>query len=1047
MISFAVRRPISVFMLVIGLVVLGIISYQRIPMQLMPNIEIPEFTVVTSWKGASATEVELQVTNSLERSFSTLPGLKENSSTSEKEVSYINLKFNSKVSILDTIALIKDRIDSSSLPEGISKPRVVRAGDFNRPLLTLAVQAVNPLINQADFQEELEADFKKGLENLDGIALVTIKGSPEKIFKIEILANAIQSYGFSVSQVVEAIHAQSKVIPVGSIDHQGKTFTIKMGSAITNVSKLEQVVIRKENSKTLRIKDVAKVILMEKEKDFSVRVNGQESLLVQVRKESDANAVHVSEKVNQFIQNFLEKNTDLYKINVVENQGQEIKAAVENVESSVVNGAWMAAFVVFLLIQTLWPTFVVSIAIPMSLTLTLVLMYFYGVSFNLMSLAGLALGVGMLVDNSTVVLESIHAQMLLTKDKAEAALFGTKKVASAIVASTFSTVAVFAPLALIEGSLGLVFRDVALTVSFSILSSLVVALVLIPTLSLYEGRFSNGVQTAEFPKFRTTSLQFHVYLWEKIRFVKLVLSWFLIGQLLTYVFKRMDVLVRPLLLSVQNFFFKLEKFLDLNIPLFIANRKKWLQIGLISTVSGFVFLSNTGAELFPDESGSTLVYELQFPVNQSFKKNLELSVRIESNIRKIVGVKNTFMINGESAPYVTQILVQTDSSLTSISQQKVDNLLRRQPDLKYNKHKKALIGEGKPISIEVYSEDLDLLAKQSIQVERQLRNLSYLTDVENLSKPIVPEMRIDLQADKMSLLTIDSSAFVNLIRGELIGQSGIDLVSDGRNYKTWIQSKGVKTTDQRSIASIGIESEDFKKIYLSQIANIQIQGTQSQIFHKDRKRVNYVNSDLNNMDLSSAVTSLKDLLEIKLPDVKYLFGGQQAERDQTTRSMIIAILSSIVLIYLLLASQYENLIQPLIVLVAVPLCVSGVAISLLLFGLNVSVFVFVGCIILVGSSVNTSIVLVDFANQLHAEGVGVIEAITKATKLRMRPIFVTTAANILGLLPMVMAVGQSGGAMQRSLGVTMIGGLLSSTVLTVLIIPAVYYVLTKKESA
>lgn len=1048
MIDFAISRPISVFVICLGIFVLGIISYQRIPVQLMPQMDVPEFKITTLWSNSTPEDIETQITTPIERSVSTISGLKNSSAISEVGSSQVILKFKSNIDIPATLAELRDKVDSIGLPEGVRKPKITRFQAASSYISEFLVRPKSS--NQSLFEVGmlLKETLVRQLERIDGVALVQILGQPEEELNIIVDPTALQVYGLTLQSIADSIQSQNKVIQVGQIEYLGRKIPVRLGKLLSNKDELMNITVRKEGEKALHLSDVASIVVVRVTEDHT-SWNSSPGLLVQVRKEAEANSVEVGDSVRVSLKDYFEKNSDELEYLSLVDQGAEISAAVDNVKSSVISGAILAALIIYLLLQSGWTSFVITVAIPISLLMSLVMMYFSGVSFNLMSLAGLALGVGMLVDNSTIVLESISQQQLITEDPFEAALFGTKKVFAAILSSTLSTVAVFAPLVFIEGEVGFLFRDVAWTICYSILASLVVAVIVIPCLStrnshrLARSRQKNKTHLVNVGNAGAWSQNLKIY---ATKLTALYLD------SVSNVIQSFNVLARRVFLGVlrpisakasrvrdlvfnvvQLIFHRFERWIDEVVPFWVDRITLTTLLIVGSVLLGWLLIATRGSELFPEEKVDKIQFSLLFPPS-SIKEHTEKVLHdVEKNIQMVKNVKNVVIRNGLGSKYNLTVLSKegsVDEMIDAVAKE-----LQTVPDLKFDRKKITVFDDQKPIQILVTLDNLQKLKMEADQIQSRVSRLDGLIDIEGSLERWVPQIQLEVENQKLSYLGLDPGGLVAVAKNLLEKVTLPPLQFGEKLVSGLITQKRRLIQSPEDLANISVNGEASRKIYMGHISKTKFTNIPSVLLREDRQRVSVVQANLNQLDLESAIQKI----EVALKGLKnWHFGGQRQQQQESQRNLLIALALSILLIYLITASQFESLLQPLVVLIAIPLSVLGVGVFLILFGLNFSALVMVGFIILVGASVNTSIVMVDFANQLMSEGKDAKTAILVSTKKRMRPIVVTTAANILGLVPMALSFGQPGSSMQQPLSVTLIGGLVTSTILTMLAVPAFY---------
>lgn len=1049
MIEFFVKRPISVLVFCVGLSVLGWISYQRIPVQLMPEMNVPEFKILTSWATATAEEIETQITIPIEKSTSTLAGLKSTSSKSYKGQSEILLKFKSNIDIPKTVSEIRDRIDSVSLPDGAKRSRINRFQSSSLAVSEYLFQGKENNRSLSDIQIELNEGIKRELEKIDGVALVQILGAPKKSLEIEVNPIAMQAFALNIQSIADSILNQNRSSQAGQIAYLGSSIPVKVGRQLNSKDDLLDINLKAEGTKVIRLGEIAKLNSID-QVDNKIRLNSQPALMIQIKKEAEANTVSVGNKVRDKLLEYANQKKEDLTIVSLSDQAKEIELAIDNVKESVITGAVLAALIIYLLLQSGWTSFVITVAIPISLMMTLVMMYFTGVSFNLMSLAGLALGVGMLVDNSTVVLGSISEHGLKTKSIIEAAIFGTKSVSSAITSSTLSTIAVFAPLVFIEGEIGFLFRDVALTVCYSILSSLIVAIIVIPCLSTQSNNPAKNKTLSEFsfkPPLHASWLEniqysFTIHVESISHAVNLLRSKkvnFTYLNATKIIIKKIHDKVLSLVHSMLYFF---EKKLDYSVP-YWADRV-FLSGALIITASiaGILIISSLGSDLFPEEQVNKIEIQLQFPASRVSEKNEEQLNHLEAGLAKLTGIQSYVIQNQSTSSSKYLLTILTRHGQIGPVTKNIIRLLAGIPDLKFNRQKQAVFGSGKPIQIVFEGENLLNLKNNTEITERNISDLPGISDIESNLDNWSEQIQVNLSPEKMSYMGVDPSSFITLTQSLLDTTTLPSLTFGPDTFEVRAKTAPSYIKDIDSIGNISLDIDDGKRIYLRQVSTIKSQNLPSELRRQDRTRVAIIEANLDGWDLEKATEKIAE--KMKTLGIDWKFGGQKEEQKNSTHNLMIAILFSIFLIYLISASQFESLSQPIVVLLAVPSSIIGVAIFLILFGLNFSALVLVGFIILVGASVNTSIVMVDYANQLMMEGSNAKDAILLATKKRMRSIVVTTAANILGLIPMAFSFGEPGSSMQQPLSVTLIGGLLSSTLITLIVVPA-FYVLARRN--
>ncbi len=1067
-------------MICLGLLVLGVLSAKSIPMQLMPPMERPEFTIITELKGAGPQELEDQITWPIERAVATSPGLESMDSASTRERSEIHLRFRGGTPILDTIAGLRDKVDSAGLPSTAGKSKISRAGANQEPLIRLALRRGKADKSDFEFVERLSQTLVRSLERVDGVALATFVGTPHRTLELEIHPSALQVYGLSLSQISQQIQALSRTLSAGEVVENGKRMTLRVGQLNNSLNDLMSLVLKRDEERTVTLRDISRPKLSETAPPTLTRLNGKPCLILEIRREPGANAVDVASRVRALLDEAKSSEENTVDLEILFDEGSQIEAAVNNVKSSVQQGAVLAAFCVYLLIQSAWPTFVVTVIIPLSLFLTLIGMHFSGVSFNLMSLAGLALGVGMLVDSSMVMLESINEESLEIPDRKEAALRGAQKVIGAIVGSTLATIAVFGPLAFISGPIGQVFRDVALTVSFCLTSSLFIAVSVIPMLcSVNLDRFFAGLDPMGLKKRfneRGSSRKSRILfiqllqvkkehplgtLWHRYRLAMLWTIAAMRERCMIAIASRLpeesegssagwnekiNRLWSPLFRAVGGALHRTEEFVRVNLPALLDRPRKPLIWVCGATFLSVILLAHQGSELFPEDEDAGLVYRLDFTPGLALDASEAQVIAIEKAFMDSKDFSRIASVIGSPSSHQAQLLLVPHEKRKYAAKKTMQRIFNSYPELSTARISTSLIASGKPFQLEIYHDNLDSLGRLSNQALNELEKIPGLVDLETDQKAQLREVEISFKKPLLDFFEIDPASFVFGLRSLLQGEEGGTFLVAGNEAQVKLRTPASIFKSVDDIKAFSIPNRD-RRAFLADVAQVKEVQSPALIRHIDRKRVGTVSAYLENLDLESAASRAlrkldglwrhSDKSNDGEPPGAWKMGGADQDRKQNQAALLGAVGLSIFLIFLLLASQFESLVRPLIVLLTVPLCISGVAFALSVTSTPISAQVLVGFVILVGSSVNTSIVMVDFANQLRVEGKTAREAIVNATIKRLRPIIVTTITNILGLLPMIFATGQ-GAAMQRPLALTLVGGLVSSTLLCLFIVPLAY---------
>ena len=1065
--KFSVRRPVTVIMICLGLLVLGMISIEKINLRLLPPIVSPEFSIVTKFKGATPLEVEEKIIKPIEDAVSTSSGLYRTESYAEMGRGVINLKFTSEVDIVKTISTVRDSIESIGFPDGASRPKILRFNPNALPVMRVAFSPNKGVaMGMVELGRTLSEDLVKKIESLKGVATVVLRGRPQEEILIRVDPLKSTFYGIDISSLAQTIKSRNRNLPGGRITKDGKMMSIRLFQKLDSLESLANLSVLNSKSGDIKLKDVAKIERIYRPPSVLTRLSGRDSLILEVKKESEANTVILADGVREILSQFKDQNTDVMAMTLID-QGKDIKSSIDSVVDAVISGGILAALVIYLFLQSVGPTFIVTLSIPMSIMITMTLMYFTGVSFNLMSLGGLALGVGMLVDNSIVVLENISTMKSQTDDSKQAVIWGSEKVAGAITMSTLTTIAVFLPLIFVEGIIGQLFRDISLTVVYSLGSSLFVALILIPCLSAWDLKSpetelkmtplldyaqKEGQLLAE--KLVGGPLWAYPYTFFsfclKAAFVFLLLMAMFITQSFGWLLSRPLILIRLVFGRVAApILGKVEKFLWWVKDEYVEVLSHWYpKRGMVLTSIFLLFVGSIGAlgfkgaELFPADQVDRFQYTLEFPSGQTINYTERFVMDIEKDMLKMDGVRNVASFVGGDGEHTANLMVMlepTKDAPVTLVEQKLGKILAGVPSLKFSKMEEGFLGSSKPLEMEVYSDNLDHLRQVGDTLQDQLSQVDGIKDVETSLKGDISEINIRFDQARLARSRMDLGSYSGVIQSLILGKSANNLFLEGD--KIPIRLRGMDSSFDKldKLRYFGVKNSNKIVIPLNSVADIETNRIMSRIKRIDRKRALTVSAAPQGVELDEAAQMMQSMIgkTATHKNMRWQVGGQDIERKKSQESLLFAVGLSIFLIYLILASQFESFRQPLIVLIAVPLCLVGVALALYVINMSISALVMIGLIILAGISVNTSIVLVDTINQKLMDGMKMTQAIFEASANRIRPILMSALSTIIGLLPMAVGLGQ-GAAMRQPLAVSVIGGLVSSTVLTLLVVPFIY---------
>ncbi|RME50039.1 MAG: efflux RND transporter permease subunit [Deltaproteobacteria bacterium] len=1040
----SIRRPVTVGMFTLALLVFGGVSLGRLPLTLLPEITYPTLTIETTYPGAAPGEVEELVTRQIEEAVGVVGGVQRIVSRSRAGLSQVVLEFPWDAA-LDFAALeVREKLDLLHLPEEAGKPNVLRYDPNNDPILRYALTGGEDLVG---LRIVAENTIKKELEALEGVAAVKINGGYEEEIRIEVDEGRLHAFGLDFSVVKNRLAAENVNVAGGSLYEAEARYLVRTNNAFADIEEIRNTILYEAENRLVRLRDVAEVFRGFKDREVITRIDGAESVELAIYKEGDANVVAVARQVR-------ERLADLpippgIRLVPTADQSRFIERAVQEVISNALVGGGIAILVLYLFLGDLRSTVIIGLSIPVSIVGTFFLMYRTHVTMNVMSLGGLALGVGMLVDNAIVVLESIFRFREGGQAPRRAAERGAEVVSRAVTASTLTTVAVFLPIIFVEGVAAQLFRDQALTVTFSLLVSLLVSLTLIPALAA-RGGGSAETEEAMAPPGRWGWFTHTVprFLLRTLRRGIRGIGWGLFQGF------------RPFLALVRGFL----SALDASYPrlLGLTLRFRWLAIlsALILLFLALSRVSDLGFELIPSLTEGTFAFDLSLPEGTPLEVTDRITAGIEREIGRIPGIVRISTIVGgrgltssgseDAGENMARIDIEIEDRSDPAEEARViaevRERLARVENLSFEFRRPSTFSFKTPVSVEIYGDDLDDLAEAVTILEKRLSGVRGLTDLRSNLEGGNPELQIRFDRLRLARLDLAPLAIGQTLREKIGGTVATRYLEGDREIDIRVRDAAPWRSSVARLRGLIVAVREGRPVRLGTIATISLGEGPPEIRRIGQRRAAVIEADLAGRDLGSVAEEIERLLAATpLPDrVLAVLGGQNEEMKRSLRSLILALLLAVFLVYLVMASQFESLLHPFVILLSVPLASIGVVGVLSLTHRPVSVLVMIGVVMLAGIVVNNAIVLIDTINRLRAGGMAREAAIVHAGRLRMRPILMTTVTTVLGLVPMALGRGE-GAEIRAPLALTVIGGLCVSTLLTLLVIPAVYTLLDRKR--
>lgn len=1104
----AIRRPVTVFMSVTAVILFGYVSLDRLALNLLPEITYPSLTVQTDYEDSAPEEIEALVTRPVEEAVGTVSGLNRISSVSRPGQSEVVLEFDWSTAMDMAGIDVREKLDLIEFPQDAKRPVILRFDPSNDPILRLQLHGGLTLARLRDIAER---EFKKRLEAVEGVAAVKIVGGREEQIRIEIDERRVAELGIPITQVTDILRQENLNQASGSLYDLDLTYMVRMVNEFRSVDEVRGIVIADRGGRKTLLQDVAKVWRGSKERDIIARYNGEESVEMAVFKEGDANTVTVSRDVQRLLEAMRDEPTypKGAETSVVFDQAQFISQSVNNVLMAAVLGGLLATLVLFVFLKDGRSTAIIAASIPISVMATFAAMYQSDITLNIMSLGGVALGVGMLVDNSIVVLEAVHRHRKPGIPLAEAVYAGTSEVAMPVTASTLTTVAVFLPLVFVEGVAGQLFRDQALTITFSLVASLAVALTVIPMLLSARLRTDQEVSGMidESGSRRRRSGRWD-WFFDAVRFAtveapRVVLSD--VRRVFRAAYSALLRLGRPALDAFDHAFESLTAWYVRFLSGALGRKGAVLKWLATAGTIAVVLVLMLGAELIPPLTQGEFSFEVILPQGRPLESTDRTLRSIEEDARSIPGVEtvfasvggnqNTQFSSGDIEEHIATLHVvmadRNDKASEAAAIERIRNLIANLPEADQRFKRPALFSLKTPVEVEIFAFEIEDQRRAANLVAARLARIEGIEDIETTTRFGSPEVHVRFDRRRLSRLGLQEEQVANVLRNKIRGNVAskyregdrqIDMlvrvdepdrnaVEDIRNmvinsapraqggaaqrtgFDARAEPRG-EAGQQQDRGSAGQpstpETRPFVPIRLSQVAAVEVTRGPAEIRRVRSQRAAIVRANLSGRDLSSASEDIRRALAELAPRMPVAstaaIGGQHQELEVSYRSLAFAMALAVFLVYLVMASQFESLLHPFVILLTVPLSLIGVIFALAVTATDLSVIVLLGAIVLAGIAVNNSIVLVDYTNRLRREGLAKRDALLKAGQVRLRPILMTSLTTLLGLMPMAFGWG-AGAELRAPMAIAVIGGLLASTPLTLVVIPVVYDLLDRKRVA
>ena len=1048
-VDFSVKKPVTVAMGTAALVIFGLIAFSNLSVNLLPDITFPTVTIRTEYPGSAPAEVENLISKPIEEAVGVVGGVIRVSSVSRAGLSDVIVEFDWGTNMDFAAIDVREKFDGVGLPKGAERPVLLRFDPSLAPIMRISLYGLHDL---ASLRLLAEQQIKRRLESIEGVASIIISGGLEEEIHVELEEAKLALLGLPIKQIVERLSSENINLTGGTLKDGEVEFLVRTLNQFASIDEINSIVIAEAGSAVIRLRDIGRAFEANKERRVITRTNGVESVEIAAYKEADTNTVAVAAAVKERLaglRNDLPAAYSDISIEIISDQSRFISNSIREVLKTALWGGILAVVVLYFFLRNLRSTAIISIAIPISILAAFFLMYLSGISLNLMSLGGLALGIGMLVDNSIVVLESINRYRKNGSDVKEAARLGAAEVGKAVTAATLTTICVFVPIIFVHGVAGQLFFDQALTVTFSLLASLAVALTLIPMLSSID--LSTDSETAGFEGQQKKSSPLVRILSYPLRILRVIV---------VAVARAVHWLLTPIYYGFNRAFNAAADIYPRLLGWALGHRAVIIFPAAGIFLGSLLLLQVLGTELIPQVSQGEFSIDIKLPpgtpllTTDTMLQDLDSLTAGKQDVRLVyamAGASGEFSSTiAEEKENIGQINVTLEPGVTRKREARVMEELREDfgsiPGIEYKLSLPSLFTFKSPIEVEIRGYNLVGLEAMATDLAERLIGIPGIRDVRSNLQPGNPEVQIVFNRQRMSTMGLDVETVAAVIRGKVQGEVATEYSSRDRKIDVRVRVREQDRANLADLYNLTVSNQNNVPIPLSSLAEIKIERGVGEIYRLDQERVAIITANLSGRDLGRVVSDIQALIDDLPPSEQYStrIGGQRYEMINSFASMRLAILLAIFLVYMVMAAQFESLIHPLVIMLTIPFGITGVLLILLLTGTTVSVVVLIGAVLLAGIVVNNAIVLVDYINRLRREGRAKAEAIIEAGRIRLRPILMTTATTVFGLLPLALGLGE-GAEIRSPLAITIIGGLIVSTFLTLILVPTVYAVFDRKE--
>lgn len=1018
----AVRKPVTTALIFVAIVVLGLFSFSKLSVDLYPEIELNAVTVMTTYSGASATDIEQNVTKRLETALSTVSDLKKVTSTSKDNISLITVEFEYGTDMDEAVNDIRSVIDlqRNFLPDDVDSPVVLK---FNSSMMPIAFLSARTSSNPQGLYKILEEKVANPINRINGVASVSISGAPQREIQILTDPKKMEAYNFTVEQLAAVVALENRNIPGGNMDIGSETFAVKVEGEFKSSDEIKDIIVGSYMGKNIFLRDIATVKDTLKERSTIVLTNGETSAMIVIQKQSGSNVVEIADKINKELPNIRANLPPDIELAVVIDTSDFIKKSIRSLSETVLLAGLFVMIVVLFFLGRWRATFIIILTIPVSLIAAFIYLMVTGNTLNIISLSSLSIAIGMVVDDAIVVLENITAHIERGSKPKDAAIYATNEVAVAVVASTLTIVAVFFPLTMVSGLAGIMFKQLGWIVTIIISVSTLAALTLTPMLS--------GLMLKKDPKR---------------------------GKLFMIFYSPIERALN----SLDNGYERLLKFT-------LGHRTAVILFSFALFGISLLLLKSVGTDFFPKSDNAQISIKVELPVGTRVEHARKLSDYIyniwkdkypeievlQTSMGQSDG-SNVFMSMGSSGTNLISYTARfSDASKRDRDIFLIGDMMRADLDAIPEIYRYQVTPGGSgggmgagaaDIEMDVLGYNMDEAAVVASHISEILKSTKGLRDIKISREDYMPQLRVEFDRQKLAMNGLNLTTAASAVRNRINGLITTRFREDGEEYDIVVKNDVRFRTNIEDIRSIMLYNNAGKAVRLSEVGEVVEDFAPPSIEHVDRERVIKVSGTIYKRALGDIAKDInKEVAKIQMPSgIAVKMTGSFEEQQESFADMFVLLLLVAMLTYIVMAAQFESFRDPFIIMMSLPFAFTGVFVALWVTGTSLSLIALIGAVMLVGIVVKNGIVLIDYINLNKERGMSVMRSVVTGGKSRLRPVLMTTLTTILGMTPMAIGIGD-GSEIWQPMGIAIIGGLTISTLLTLVVIPTIYCSLNVRD--